>query len=74
MESAMKAPRFASVTISLDTLKFKQERPEVRSGHIAYMLDRLLCGEVIAEEELERHGLKITIREAVSPEIVKPAP
>jgi hypothetical protein len=67
----VQAPRFATISISLDTLKFKQERPEVRSGHIAYMLDRLLCGEVVAQEELERHGLKITIREAVSPEIVK---
>jgi hypothetical protein len=67
----LRAPHFATISISLDTLKFKQERPEVRSGHIAYMLDRLLCGEVVADSEFEHHGLRVTVREAVSPEIVK---
>lgn len=59
----MKAPRFAAITISLNTEAFRSIRPEVRDHKIAYLLSRLLCGEEVAESEFEHYGLKVTIME-----------
>lgn len=67
----MKLPRYAAVTIALDTEKHRQMRPEVRSGQVAYLLDRLLCGESVALSEFEHHGMKVTAREATSGEILR---
>lgn len=66
----MKAPRFASLTISLDTAKYRERRPEERDQSIFYLVDRLLAGEEVASSALEHYGLKVTIREAVTPEII----
>jgi hypothetical protein len=66
----MKAPRFAAITISLDTEAYRSIRPEVREHKIAYLLNRLLSGEEVADSELEHYCLKVTIRDAVAPEIL----
>lgn len=66
----MRAPQFAAVTIALDTAKYRARRPDERSEKIGYLLDRLLSGEEVAKSALEHHGLKVTIREALSPEIL----
>jgi hypothetical protein len=66
----MKAPRFAVVSIALDTQAYRSIRPEVREHKIAYLLNRLLSGEEIDQQALEHQGLKVTIRDAVAPEIV----
>lgn len=61
----MKAPRFASITLSLDCEKYRLRRPEERERHIFYLVDRLLSGETVAESELEHYGIKATVRAAV---------
>jgi hypothetical protein len=66
----MKAPRYAAITIALDTEAYRAIRPDVRSNHAAYLLNRLFSGEEVADVELERLGLKVTIRPAVKPEIL----
>lgn len=66
----MKAPRFASITIALDTSKHRARRPDERANSIAYLVDRLLSGEEVAQDALEHYGLKVTIREALKPEIL----
>lgn len=66
----MKAPRFAAVTIALDTEAYRARRPEERERHIFYLVDRLLAGENVADSELEHYGLRVTVRQAFKPEIV----
>lgn len=66
----MKLPRFAAMTIALDTERYRAVRPDVRANHAAYLLDRLLTGETVADIELERLGWKVTVRAATSPEIL----
>jgi hypothetical protein len=58
----MKLPRYAVLSIALDTQAY----------HASYLLQRLLCGEEVADIELERLGWTVTVREATSPEIVRP--
>jgi hypothetical protein len=70
MPAPMKAPPYAAVTISLDTAKYRDRRPEERERHIFYLLDRLLAGEEVAQSALEHYGLKVAIRPAVKPEIL----
>jgi hypothetical protein len=67
----MKAPPHAAITIALDTARYRARRPEEREHPIFYLLDRLLTGEEVAQSELEHYGLRVTIREALSPEILK---
>jgi len=67
----MKLPRFASVTLALDTEKHRQLRPEVRKEHVAYLLDRLLCGESVADSEFEHLGIRVTAREATGAEVIR---
>ena len=70
-EHKLKAPQYAVISIALDTERYRQNvRPEVREGQTAYLLDRLLTGESVAESELEHLGWKVTIREALAPEIL----
>lgn len=66
----MKAPRYATLTISLDTARYRERRPEQRERAIFYLVDRLLAGETVADSELEHYGLRVTIRGAVKPEIL----
>lgn len=66
----MKAPRFASITLSLDTTKYRARRPEERDQSIFYLIDRLFAGEEVAQSALEHYGLKIVVKEALSPEIL----
>jgi hypothetical protein len=66
----MKAPRFAVLTLSLDTSAYRLRRPDERSHKIAYLLDRLLAGEEIAESELRHYGIRVAVREAVKGEIL----
>jgi hypothetical protein len=66
----IRAPRYASITISLDTEAYRSIRPEVREHKIAYLLNRLLSGQEVADSELEHYGLKVAIRDAVAPEIL----
>ena len=67
----MKAPRYAAITIALDTERYRQNvRPDVKDRHAAYLLNRLLSGEPVADSEFERLGMKVAIREAVGPEIL----
>lgn len=66
----MIAPQFAAVTIALDTAKYRARRPEERSEHIAYLLDRLLAGEEVAQSEFIHYGLRVTVRAAFKSEIV----
>jgi hypothetical protein len=66
----MKAPRFASLTVSLDTERYRARRPEERSQHIAYLVDRLLAGEEVADTALEHYGLKVAVRPAFKKEII----
>lgn len=66
----MKSPRFATLTISLDTEKYRLRRPEERERHIFYLIDRLLGGESVAEGALEHYGIKVSVREAMTPEIL----
>lgn len=66
----MKAPAHGAITIALSTERYRARRPEERRNNIAYLLDRLLAGEEVAQDALEHYGLKVTIREAVSPEIL----
>jgi hypothetical protein len=65
----MKAPHFASITISLDTEKYRLRRPEERDRQIFYLIDRLLSGEEVAQSALEHYGLKVSVREAFKKEI-----
>jgi hypothetical protein len=66
----MKAPRFAVISIALDTEAYRLNvRPEVRDGHAVYLLDRLLTGEEVADTALEQLGWKVTIRPAFKKEI-----
>jgi hypothetical protein len=67
----MKLPRYAVLSIALDTQAYRGIRPEVRDGHANYLLQRLLCGDEVSDVELERLGWKVTVREATSPEIVR---
>lgn len=67
----MKAPRYAAITIALDTERYRQNvRPEVKEHRAAYLLNRLLSGEEVAQDALEHLGWKVAIREAVGPEIL----
>lgn len=66
----MQAPRFAAITVSLDTAEYSARRPEERQQHIFYLVDRLLSGGEVADTALEHYGLKVAIREVVSPEII----
>lgn len=66
----MKAPRYATLTISLDTQRFRNIRPEAREAFLTYHLDRLLCGDPVAESELRHFGLNVKAREAVGAEIL----
>lgn len=66
----MKATQFAAITIALDTSKYRLRRPEERAESIHYLIDRLLAGEEVAKEALEHYGLRVSIREAVKPEMV----
>jgi hypothetical protein len=67
----MKAPRFAVISIALDTEAYRLNvRPEVRDGHAVYLLDRLLTGEEVADSALEQLGWKVTIRPAFKKEII----
>lgn len=66
----MQAPRFARLTVSLDTEKYRARRPEERQQHISYLVDRLLSGEEVADTALEHYGLKVTIRPAFKKEIL----
>jgi hypothetical protein len=66
----MKAPRFAAITIALDTEAYRARRPDERERVIGYLLNRLLSGEEVADVELEHYGLKVTARPAVKPEII----
>lgn len=68
----MKAPRFATLTISLDTQRYSARRPDERRDSIFYLVDRLLAGEEVAAGELEHYGLKVSAREALKPEILAP--
>jgi hypothetical protein len=56
-------------TITLNTTQYRSRRPEERDIHIHYLIDRLLSGEEVARSALEHYGIRVTIREAVSPEI-----
>jgi hypothetical protein len=67
----MKLPRYAVLSIALDTQAYRKIRPEVRNGHANYLLQRLLCGEEVADVELGRLGWTVIVREATRPEIVK---
>jgi hypothetical protein len=67
----MKLPRYAVLSIALDTQAYRGIRPEVRDGHANYLLKRLLCGEEVADSAFKRLGWTVTVREATSPEIVK---
>jgi hypothetical protein len=66
----MKAPRFATITVSVDTERHALIRPEVREHHLNYLLDRLLSGKEVAESEFVHLGMKVSVREAVKPEIL----
>lgn len=66
----MISPRFAAITVSLDTEKYRARRPDERRETIYYLVDRLLCGEEVAQEALEHYGLRVTIREAFKKEII----
>lgn len=66
----MKAPRYASVTLSLDTSKYHARRPEERDQNIFYLVDRLLSGEEVSASALEHYGIKVRIEAAVKPEII----
>lgn len=66
----MKAPRFAAVTIALDTERYRQNvRPEVKEHHAAYLLNRLLSGQEVARSEFEHLGMRVSVREATGAEI-----
>jgi hypothetical protein len=67
----MKATRFATITISLDTARYRDRRPEERERAIFYLVDRLLGGETVADSELEHFGLRVSVRPAVKPEILE---
>lgn len=66
----MKAPRYASITLSLDTAKYRERRPEERDQNIFYLVDRLLAGEEVSTSALEHYGIKVRIEAAVKPEIL----
>lgn len=67
----MKAPRFVTISLSLDTEKYRARRPDERSDHIFYLVDRLFAGEEVAQDALEHYGIKVVIRQALSPEILR---
>lgn len=67
----MKAPRFARITLSLDTERWRKIPEHSRSGAL-YIINRLLSGEDVADSELVYFGLKVRVEDAVSPEILKP--
>lgn len=64
------APPFAAITIALSTAKYRARRPEERRESIAYLLDRLLAGDEVSQQALEHYGLRVSVREAVKPEIL----
>lgn len=66
----MIAPAHAAITIALDTAKYRARRPEERRESIAYLLDRLLSGLEVAEEEFIHYGLRVTVRAAFKSEII----
>jgi hypothetical protein len=66
----MKCPRFAVVSIALDTERYKSLPPPLEDGR-TYLLNRLLSGETVADGELEHYGIKVSIRPAVKNEIAK---
>lgn len=66
-----RAPRFASITLSLDTELYRARRPDERRDSIFYLVDRLLAGEEVADGALEHYDIKATTRDAVGPEILK---
>lgn len=66
-----RAPRFAAVTIALDTQRYRNRRPDERRDSIGYLVDRLLAGEEVSQAELEHYGLRVTVREALGPEILR---
>lgn len=66
----LKAPQFAAITIALDTGKYRLRRPEERADSIHYLIDRLLSGDEVAKDALEHYGLRVSIREAVKPEMI----
>lgn len=67
----MKAPRYATITLSLDTERFRLRRPEERERIIGYLLNRLLAGESVADGALETYEIRATVREALGAEIIK---
>lgn len=70
--SSKAMPRYAAITISLDTERYRQNvRPDVKEHHVAYLINRLLSGESVALSEFEFLGMRVTIREALSGEILK---
>jgi hypothetical protein len=69
-KARVKAPHYATISLSLDTTKYRARRPEERDNNIAYLPDRLLCGEEVAADALEHYGLRVTVRAALKPEII----
>jgi hypothetical protein len=66
----MKAPRFARLTLSLDTEAWRMMPEHQRSGAM-YLVNRLLSGETVADSEFEYLRLKVRVETAVSPEIIR---
>lgn len=72
--TSMKVPRYTAITLSLDTEAYRARRPDERSQNIHYLIDRLLAGEEVARSALEHYGIKVELRDATSPEILREAP
>lgn len=66
----MKLPRYAAVTFSLDTEQFAQ-RPTFMRDSSEYLFTRLMRGEEVAKSEFDWMGIKVTVRDAVSGEILR---
>lgn len=64
----MKAPRFAVISIALDTERYSLQ--PIDEHKACYLLNRLLKGDEVAESAFGRMGMKVTIREAFKKEII----
>jgi hypothetical protein len=66
----MEAPRFAAITLSIDTAAMAAKSPQDWE-ELLFLIQGILIGQQVERERFRDHKVGIMVREAVSGEIVE---